>query len=273
MLRVGIVGTGEMGPPLVDRLVASGFDVAAYVRRAEVRAELDAAGITCVDSLTALGAGRDVWSVYVYRDEEVREVAFTDGLADAMEPGSVLLVLTTGSPRTVEHIDARVRARGVGVVDAPGSGGPAQVQNGTLTLFVGGADEHVAKCRPVLESYATQIVHFGALGAGQRVKLLNNLLFGANVELAVEAARVAAEFGIDPLLLARTLHSCSGANYALDLVAGMGSAEALVSAVGHFVHKDVLIARDVAAELGVDLGTIAAVTAPLVEGTWGVTSS
>ena len=74
-------------------------------------------------------------------------------------------------------------------------------------------------------------------------------------------------------LLARTLHSCSGANYALDLVAGMGSAEALVSAVGHFVHKDVLIARDVAAELGVDLGTIAAVTAPLVEGTWGVTSS
>ena len=273
MTRVGIVGTGAMGRPLVDRLVAVGFDVTAYARRHEARAELDAAGVACVDAVGELGVARDVVIVYVYADEQVREVAFDDGLADAMEPGSVLLVLTTGSPRTVESIDARVRDRNVGVVDAPGSGGPAQVRDGTLTVFVGGADEHVARCHPVLDAYPAHVVHFGALGAGQRVKLLNNLLFGANVELAVEAARVSQEFGIDPVLLMRTLHTCSGANYALDLVAAMGSADALLTTVGHFVAKDVEVAREVAGELGVDLGTIAAVTMPLLGRTQPATES
>jgi 3-hydroxyisobutyrate dehydrogenase-like beta-hydroxyacid dehydrogenase len=84
------------------------------------------------------------------------------------------------------------------------------------------------------------------------------------VELAVEAARVSAEFGIDAALFARTVRSCSGANYALDLVAAMGSADALLGATGHFVHKDVSVARDVADELGVDLGTIASVTTPIL---------
>ena len=266
-VRVGIVGTGEMGRPLVDRLVGAGFDVAAYARRDDRRADLDAIGVTCVDSVAALGPDRDVVVVYVYSDEQVREIAFDDGLADAMDEGATLLVLTTGSPRTVEAIAERVGDRGVGVVDAPGSGGPAQVAQGTLTLFVGGDDAPVERCRPLFDAYATTVVHFGALGSGQRVKLLNNLLFGANVELAVEAARLSSEYGIDPALLARTLHSCSGANYALDLVAAMGSADALLSAAGHFIHKDVAVARAVADELGVDLGTIAAVTTPILQRT------
>src|SRR5262249_16498808 len=216
-------GTGEMGRPLVDRLLAAGFDVSAFARRDAVRADLAAAGVHCVDAVTDLAHDRDVVVVYVYSDEQVGEIVLDNGVAPAMEPGSVILVLTTGSPRTVEAIDARVQSRGVGVVDAPGSGGPAQVAAGTLTLFVGGDDAHVERCRPVFDAYATNVVHFGALGTGQRVKLLNNLLFGANVELAVEVARLSLEFGIDPVLLATTLHTCSGASYALDLVAAMGS--------------------------------------------------
>jgi 3-hydroxyisobutyrate dehydrogenase-like beta-hydroxyacid dehydrogenase len=220
-----------------------------------------------VDTVAELGAGNDVVIVYVFSDEQVRTIALDDGLADAMAPGSVLMVTTTGSPRTVEAIHDRVAARGVGVVDAPGSGGPAQVADGTLTLFVGGADADVARCRPVFDAYAAQVVHFGALGAGQKVKLLNNLLFGAHVELALEVARMSSEFGIDPALLATTLHSCSGASYALDLVAAMGSADTLVQVAGRFVRKDVLVAHTVAEELDVPLGTIGAVSAPLLDRT------
>ena len=102
--------------------------------------------------------------------------------------------------------------------------------------------------------------HFGPLGAGQKVKLINNLLFGAHVQLALDAARLSADFGIDVGQFATTLHNCSGASAALDLVAAMGSADALVNAAGPFVYKDVLVAREVASQLGASLGTIESVT-------------
>jgi 3-hydroxyisobutyrate dehydrogenase-like beta-hydroxyacid dehydrogenase len=265
--RVGIVGTGEMGRPLVDRLLAAGHDVAAFARRPEVRADLAAAGVEVVDSVAALGAGRDFVLVYVYADEQVRSVALDDGLVDAMPPGSLLVIHTTGSPATAAAIADVARPRGIGVVDAAGSGGPAQVADGTLNLFLGGDPEHVERCRPLFAAYASNVTHFGALGTGQMVKLVNNLLFGCHVELALEAARLAGAFGIDAAELARTLHTCSGQSYSLDLVAAMGSAENLVAAAGRFVHKDVLVARDVAAGIGASLGTFDVVTVPLLERT------
>jgi 3-hydroxyisobutyrate dehydrogenase-like beta-hydroxyacid dehydrogenase len=267
VLRVGVVGTGAMGRPLVDRLLAAGFGVAVHARRPDVRAELAAAGVDVVADSRALGADRDVVIVYVFSDEQVRAVALDDGLVESMPRGSVLVVHTTGSPATARAIGEAAAARGVGVVDAPGSGGPAQVADGTLNLFVGGESAHVDRCRPVFDSYASHVTHFGALGSGQVVKLLNNLLFGAHVELAVEAARLGAELGVDEAHLARTLHTCSGQSYALDLVAAMGSAGDLVANAGRFVHKDVLVARDVAADVGASLGTFAPVTAALLERT------
>lgn len=265
--RIGIVGTGEMGRPLVDRLLEAGFEVAAYARRPEPRAELAAAGVECVGKLTDLAVGRDAVIVYVYSDEQLQELVLAGGLADAMEPGSTLIIKTTGSPRTAEAIAARARPRGVGVVDAPGSGGPAQIAEGTLTIFVGGDEQDVERCRPIFAAYTSTVVHFGPVGSGQKVKLLNNLLFGAHVQLALEAARLSGEFGIDPVQLASTLHSCSGASYSLDLIAAMGSADALVAGAGRFIYKDVLVASAVADEMGASLGTIATVTAPLLETT------
>lgn len=262
MSRVGIVGTGAMGRPVIDRLLAAGHSVAAVARRPEVAAELTAAGVEVVADLPALGRDRDVVLVYVYSDEQVREVTLDSGLLDALAPETLVVVHTTGSPQTVEAIAARHPA----VIDAAASGGPASIAAGTLTVFLGGEDEHVARFRPVLGAYAENAVHFGPLGSGQRVKLLNNLLFGAHVQLAVEAAGVAEAFGLDVGLLARTLHTCSGASYAMDLVAASGSAEALLQGAGPYVRKDVRVAREVADYLGVSLGTIDLATRPLTGG-------
>lgn len=259
-MRVGIVGTGEMGRPAVHRLIGAGFDVTAFARRPEVRAELEDAGVPCVDDVVALARDCDVVIVYLYSDEQVRRVVLDDGLADAMDPGSVIVVQTTASPRTIEAIAFRVVPRNVQVVDAPGSGGPAQVAEGTLTLFVGGEEEAVARCDPLFAAYASRVVHFGPPGAGQKVKLLNNLLFGAHVELAVEAAELCDSLGVDPKLVAETLHTCSGASYALDLVAAMGTVEALLGAAGRFVHKDVVTARAAAEDAGARLGALGVVS-------------
>ena len=266
-LRVGIIGTGEMGRPLIDRLLAAGYPVAAYARRPEVRNELAAVGVEVVPSVSALAADRDVVVLYVFADEQVRAVALDDGLVDAMSPGSLLVIHTTGSPATAQAIAARANDRGVGVLDAPGSGGPEQVADGTLNLFVGGDATDLERCRPVFAAYTSHVTHFGALGSGQMVKLLNNLLFGAHVELAIEAARLAGAFGIDAAEVARVLHTCSGQSFSLDLIASMGSAENLVAGAGPYIHKDVVVARDVAASIDAPLGTFDAVTAPLLERT------
>ncbi|MGY1771992.1 NAD(P)-dependent oxidoreductase [Blastococcus sp. SYSU D00813] len=261
MARVGIVGTGAMGRPVVDRLLAAGHAVAAHARRPEAAEELRAAGVEVVADVAGLGRDRDVVLVYVYSDEQAREVTLGSGLLDTLAPEALVVVHTTGSPETVRAIAERHPA----VVDAAASGGPAQVAAGTLTVFLGGEPEHVERFRPVLEAYAAHAVHFGPLGSGQLVKLINNLLFGAHVQLAVEAARIAGSWGLDVGLLARTLHTGSGQSYALDLVAATGSAEALMQGAGPYVRKDVRVADQVAAGLGVSLGTIAAATRPLLE--------
>lgn len=265
--RVGIVGTGEMGRPVVERLRSAGFAVAAYARRDDARPALVEAGVEVVGSPAALGAASDVVLVYVFADEQVRSVALDDGLLDAMAPGSVLVVHTTGSPATAQALAAHATPRGVAVLDAAGSGGPADVAAGRLNLFVGGDDTDLARCRPVFDAYASAITHVGPVGAGQMVKLVNNLLFGSHIQLALEATRIAEQFGVDGAELSRVLHTCSGQSYSLDLVAAMGSVDRLVDAAGRFIHKDVVVARAVAAELGVDLGTFDAVTAPLLDRT------
>lgn len=253
--RVGVVGTGEMGRPLIDRLLAHGFAVTAFARRAEARAELAEAGVDLAADLAALGPGCDVVIVYVFSDDQVRDVAERDGLLASMDPGAVLVVHTTCHPDTVRSLADAARERGVGVVDAAGSGGPAKVAAGELVLMVGGAVEHLARCRPVLASYASEIHHLGDVGTGQRAKLVNNLLFGAQTELAIEAARIAESFGIDPVVLARTLHNCSGASAALDLVPLMGSADALLRGAGWTIFKDVQYVIRLMDELDTPLGS------------------
>jgi 3-hydroxyisobutyrate dehydrogenase-like beta-hydroxyacid dehydrogenase len=255
-MKVGIIGVGEMGRPLVDRLLAAGHEVAALVRRPELKDELAAAGVEIAPSVEALGRGRDFVILYVYTDEQARTLALEDGLVEAMDAGSMLVIHTTGSPKTAEAVAARAGPRGVAVVDAAGSGGPAKVAAGEVTMLVGGTAEDFARVRSLLQVYAKPILHCGPLGAGQKVKLINNALFGANIQLAMEACRVGRQFGLDPRELASALSHGSGGSAVTQILAGMGSPEALVKGAGRFVHKDVTVAANLADELGADLGLI-----------------
>lgn len=266
-MRVGIVGTGEMGRPLIGRLQGAGFEVTAFARRPDARAQLESAGVPCVEEAATLAQASDVVIVYVYSDDQVRSVVLDGGLTQAMPPGSTVVVHTTASPRTIEAIADQAAPMGVGVIDAPGSGGPAQVADGTLTLFVGGDEDVVARCEPLFAAYATQIVHFGRSGAGQKVKLVNNLLFGAHVELAVEAAELCDSLGVNAELVAKTLRTCSGASYGLELLAAMGSRDSLLSAAGRFVHKDVISARHAADDAGARLSALGVVSQAVLDRT------
>jgi 2-hydroxy-3-oxopropionate reductase len=251
-VRVGFVGAGRMGRPMVARLVQAGHHVIALGRSDEKRSAIAELGAEAVGDIAALSSGADVVVVCVFTDEQVRQVSLDDGLVAAMPSGSVLVLHTTGSPRTAESI----AEHGVDVVDAPVSGGPHNAAAGALTLFVGGADETVARVRPVLSCYGDPVLHVGPLGAGQKVKLVNNALFAAQLGLLSRAVELGDALGVSESALLTALPHGSAASRVLDIVAAGGSVASFIDTAGEFVGKDVAVIRGIAAELGGNLGVL-----------------
>lgn len=252
-MNIGFIGAGRMGRPMVGRLVEAGHDVWALGRTDEKRAVIAQLGAVATGDVEELSGKADVVVLCVFTDQQVREICLDGGLLADMTPGSTLVVHTTGSPRTVETIAASSE---VDVVDAPVSGGPHNAAAGELTLFVGGTEDAVARVRPVLSCYGDPILHVGALGAGQKVKLLNNALFAAQIGLLAGGVEVASRLGLSESTLLGALQHGSATSRVLDLVAPRGSMASFIEMTGEFVGKDVAVARDVAAELGSNLGVL-----------------
>jgi 3-hydroxyisobutyrate dehydrogenase-like beta-hydroxyacid dehydrogenase len=265
MKRIGFVGAGRMGGPMVRRLLDASYSVRAVGRSPASRQGLTGYGAEAVGTVAEAGDGADAVLVCVRTDEEVREVCLGSGLFDAMTAGSVLTVHTTASPRTVEAVADGAAAYGIAVVDAPVSGGPHEIAIGRLTLFVGGSGHAVSRIRDVLESYGDPVLHVGPLGAGQRVKLINNALFAAHIGLLAEAVRVGERMGVAEEDLLRALPHASAASRALSGARGRGSVAAFATAVAEFLGKDVDVVHAVAADLGCDLGAIDPAIAALAQ--------
>src|SRR5258708_32038526 len=221
-MRVGFVGAGRMGRPMVDRLVAAGHAVTVLGRTAQAREALLSAGARPVAEASSVAEKADVVCVCVFSDEQVRSVALDGGLVGAMPSGSVLVIHTTGSPRTVQAIASAGAARGVAVIDSPVSGGPHDIAAGHITLLVGGAEADVDRARPAQSAYGDPILHVGPLGAGQAVKLVNNAVFAANIGLVAQAVRLGEQLGVSEEDLLAALPHGSAASRGLSVAAGRG---------------------------------------------------
>lgn len=255
-MRLGFIGTGRMGRPMLRILIRAGHEVQALGRSAGKRESLAEEGARVTGGVAETGAGTDAVLVCVYADEQVRDVCLRSDLLARMPNGSLVVVHTTCSPHTIEAIAARAAPRRIAVIDAPVSGGPHNITAGQLTLFVGGADDAVARIRPVLAAYGDPILHVGPRGAGQRVKLVNNALFAAQLGLLADAVRIGTHLGVDEPVLLRALAHGSAASRALDSVVPRGSVAVFAAAVRDFLAKDVTVVREIAAELAVGLGSL-----------------
>jgi len=255
-MRLGFIGTGRMGHPMARKLIEAGHEVRAMARSHDKRAVLVGDGALPVADVTEAGTGADAVLVCVFTDEQVREVCLASGLLDAMPGGAVLVIHTTGSPRTAEEIAVRAAPRRIEVIDAPVSGGPHDVAAGRLTLFAGGPGSALEQVRPALASYGDPILHVGPVGAGQRVKLVNNAVFAAQIGLLAGAVSLAAQLGVDETVLLGALPHGSAASRALAGVASRGSVAAFAASVGDFIAKDVAVTRETAAVLGATLGLL-----------------
>lgn len=253
-MRIGFIGAGRMGAPMVRRLTDAGHQVRALGRDDEKRAAVAELWAAPVSSPREVVEGTDVTIVCVFTDEQVRELC--PGLVDEMPEGSILVLHTTGSPRTAEALAERGAARGIAVIDAPVSGGPHDVAAGSVTVFAGGPEDAVARAREVLTAYADPVLHVGPVGSGQRVKLVNNALFAAQIGVVAEGVRLGDRLGIDEATLLTALTHGSAASRALGGIAATGSAEAFIARVGEFIGKDVAVVRTTASELDSDLGRL-----------------
>jgi len=255
-MRLGFIGTGRMGHPMARKLIEAGHEVRALARSEDKRAALAADGAHPVAAVPEAADGADAVLVCVFTDEQVQEVCLSSGLLEAMPKGATLVIHTTGSPRTAESIAARATPFGIEIIDAPVSGGPHDIPAARLTLFAGGTPVAVEQVRPALASYADPILHVGPLGAGQRVKLINNALFAAHLGLLTSAVDLATQLGVpEPVLLDALPHG-SAASRALTAVASRGSVAAFTKTVGDFLTKDIEVARKTAATLGTTLGSL-----------------
>ena len=205
---IGLIGLGSMGQPIARTLKNAGFEVLgcdlSAANRDALAAELevlaDAAELCrrCPVVLLSLPSSREV--------EQVTRNTFLPHAA----PDSLLIDLSTADPASSRALHADLQSAGHAMLDAPVSGGPAGAAAGSLLIMVGGETEALTRARPVLDALAGKVVHCGAAGAGNVVKLIGNLLCASQLALVGEALALGDANEIDPALLLEALNAGSG---------------------------------------------------------------
>jgi 3-hydroxyisobutyrate dehydrogenase-like beta-hydroxyacid dehydrogenase len=253
---IGFLGAGQLGEPMVERLLGAGHHVLVHTRRDEVRDRLVAEGATASDSVAHLARDSDVLISCLFSDAQLRETGLgPDGFIANAKPGSVFVSHTTGTLSTLEALRDASPVAPV-ILDAPVSGTVESIVAGTLTVLVGGPGDAVATVAPILAAYADPVVPTGALGSALALKLINNLLFAANAQMLSSATELGSRLGVAPDVLLSTLQVCSAGSTAAAHAHRIGGLDRFEELAGPFLRKDVAACREAAAEAGVELGLL-----------------
>jgi 3-hydroxyisobutyrate dehydrogenase len=213
--RVGMIGAGRMGQPMIAHLAKKGFEVTAYDIDPSKRAGVEAKGGRWAADAESLARDCEAILVCVGFDRQLRQLLAPDGGLKDLPPGRIVAILSTVHPRTVVELAALVAPRGVHLVDSTVCRGGQAADEGTLLSFVGGDAAVVDRLRPVLSAYSTDIVHTGAVGTAQVAKAANNMIMWSCLIANHEALALAHHYGMDTEALRKALLMSSGENYVL----------------------------------------------------------
>ena len=196
MTKVAFCGLGRMGVPMAGRLIEAGHEVTVWNRTAARAAPLVDRGASRADTPAAAAGAADVAVTMLADQDALETVVFgQDGLGSALAAGSTLVEMSTVGPDVVRSLAQRL-PDGVDVLDAPVLGSVPQATDGSLKVFVGGDEEVVERCRPLLEAMGT-LRHLGPLGSGAAMKLVANSTLGALMCGLAEALALADALGLD----------------------------------------------------------------------------
>lgn len=198
-LRCGFIGLGIMGGPMAANIRKAGFPLTVWNRTAARTEPLLAAGASPAASPADVARTSDIVLSCVTDSADVEAVALgPGGIIEGTHEGLLYVDCSTIAPATARHVAARLGERGVWMLDAPVSGGDVGAKAGTLAIMVGGREEDFERALPVLQAMGKTIVHVGPVGAGQVVKLCNQVAGGLNLLAMAEAIALARKAGVDP---------------------------------------------------------------------------
>ena len=216
MERIGFIGLGTMGVSMAANLLRAGADLTVWNRTPGRAAPLLELGAREAASPAEVATRSDIMVVCVSDTPDVEAVLFgADGIAAGAGTGSLVIDCSTISPDATRDFGTRLARGGVGMVDAPVSGGSEGARLGTLTMFVGGAEPDVARARPVLEAMGQTITHLGRLGNGQAAKAVNQVIIGGTYLGVAEGIVLGIRAGLDPQRLVEALSGGSAQSWVL----------------------------------------------------------
>jgi 3-hydroxyisobutyrate dehydrogenase-like beta-hydroxyacid dehydrogenase len=231
---------------MAGRIIDAGFPMTLWARKPASVEPFAGTAANIAGSPAELAAASDLVCLCVVGDADVEEVATGEnGVLSGLKPGGVIAVHSTVHPKTIRALAEKAAAQGVSVIDAPVSGGAPAVEERRLLVMVGGDSDVVERCRPVFQSYADPIVHLGDLGSGQTTKLLNNVLFTANLGTAASTLALGEALGVSPERLSEVISRGSGNSFGLGVLGGdTAGLDRLGGLAGTLLRKDVRLVAD-----------------------------
>ncbi|MDM0016683.1 3-hydroxyisobutyrate dehydrogenase [Variovorax saccharolyticus] len=216
-MKIAFIGLGNMGGPMALNLQKAGHTLSAFDLSAEACRKFAAEGLAVAASAAAAVEGAEVVISMLPASAHVEGLYLGgDGLLQKIPAGALVIDSSTIAAATSRKLAEAGAARGVAVIDAPVSGGTGGAIAGTLTFMVGGSEADLERARPVLEKMGANIFHAGAAGAGQTVKICNNMLLGILMIGTSEAIALGVANGLDPKVLSEIMRRSSGGNWALE---------------------------------------------------------
>jgi 3-hydroxyisobutyrate dehydrogenase-like beta-hydroxyacid dehydrogenase len=215
MERVAVIGTGAIGSPIARCLIRAGFSTTVYDVRREATEPLATVGAKQAEKVADCTEVHAILIV-VANDSQVEEVVAGPGgilnnLGQDARP--VVAVISTVSPETVRRLGAQCHVRGIEMIDAPVSGGHVAADSGNLSVMVGGDRKTFERMKPVLSAIGQRIYYVGKLGAGEVVKLTNNIIGVTNMFLTIEALATGVRNGVPLDTLLSIIDTSSGSNF------------------------------------------------------------
>ncbi len=216
--RIGFIGLGLMGKPMARHLLSAGFPLTVFNRSQPAIDELEREGAQAASSPRAVAEQSDIVITMLPDGPDVEAVVEGPGglLAGARE-GMLLIDMSTISPITTRYLASVLEERGVGMLDAPVSGGEEGAKTATLSIMVGGSEEHFRRAQPVFSVLGKTITYCGPTGSGQIVKACNQVLVALIIEAISEAFVLGAKAGVAPTIILKVLSGGLAQNRFLDL--------------------------------------------------------
>ena len=256
MKKIGFVGIGLMGLPMSRNLMKAGYELFVYNRTASKCDPLKDEGATVCATPKAVGEQCELVFTCVGDVPDVEEVILgPNGVSQGLASGGIIIDCTTSSPKLAQEMHAKLKEKGIDILDAPVSGGPEGAKQGTLSVMVGGDDDVFAKAKPVLEAVGKTITHIGPAGAGQITKAVNQIVLAVNMMGIAEGIIFAQKSGLDPNKVLEAIGGGAAGSWIMPKRGPLMIDEKFETPffkIGHHT-KDMRIATEWAKEIGANL--------------------